>query len=61
MKFPGFQIWECWADALLLPEDSAAWGAARHMYVHCFDGVRIMSKFEEFEKYPELYQKQHRC
>lgn len=57
MKYPGFQIWEVWADALLLPEDSAAWGAARHMYVHCFDGVRIMSKFEEFEKYPDRYQK----
>ena len=57
MKFPGFKLYECWADALLLPEDSAAWGAARHMYVNCFDGVRIMSKFEEYEKHPELYQR----
>ena len=57
MRYPGFKIYEVWADALLLPPESAAWEAALHMYVHCFDGVRIMSKFEEFEKHPDRYQR----
>lgn len=57
MKFPGFMIYEVWADALLLPKDSPAWGAAQHLYLNVFDGVRIMSKFEEYEKHPDRYQR----
>jgi hypothetical protein len=56
MRYPGFQIWEVWGHALLLPKDSKAWGAAKHLYEHAIYGVRIMSKFEEFEKNPYLYQ-----
>ena len=58
MRYPGFQIWEVWGDALLLPKDSAAWGACKHLYKHCIHGVRIMAKFEEYvnngERFEEL-------